>query len=103
MKRRKAAWSQEIKLRSEVYKNELKKASNLAEELEDCKQRKVLFLDDAPFEEHEFLSEEEANTKINEIQTALDKQIKRNERLFENRQKIITMRSQPEGLIKIVY
>jgi hypothetical protein len=100
LKRRKKAWSEEIKLRSEVYKLELQKAATLQDEVDDAKKRKVMLLDGKPFEDHEFASVEEADEKIKSLEADLGKQIKRNEKLFESRQKVIALRQTEEGQLK---
>jgi Leucine-rich repeat (LRR) protein len=93
IKKRKQVWSKDIKLRSEMYKNELGKANANVEEIEELKKRKIMFLDGLEFEEHELNSEEEADKLIKDQEALLAKQQKRNEKLFESRQKVIQLRS----------
>ena len=97
LKRRKNAWSQDIKLRSEMYKIELGKANAMVEEIEDIKKRKIMLLDGLEFEEHELNSEEEADQLIKTQEAMLEKQKKRNEHLFESRQKVIALRSMDDA------
>lgn len=100
IKMRKVAWSQDIKLRSEMYKIELSKANAMVEEIEDIKKRKIMLLDGLEYEEHELNSVEEADKLIKEQEVALEKQKKRNEKLFESRQKIIALRSMDDATMK---
>lgn len=100
IKRRKTAWSQDIRLRSEVYKAELGKANLIVEEIEDIKKRKIMFLDGLEFEDHELNSVEEADRMIKEQEISLEKQKKRNEKLFESRQKVISLRSLDDAAMR---
>jgi Leucine-rich repeat (LRR) protein len=92
VRKRRAIWSQDVKLRTEVQSAELKKTANIEEEIEDAKARKIALLEGLPFEEHEFNSEEEANKTIADLEANLAKQKKRNERAQELRQKVVALR-----------
>lgn len=100
VKHRKTVWSQDIKLRSEMYKIELGKANAMVEEIEDLKKRKIMLLDGLDFEEHELNSVEEADKLIKDQEVALEKQMKRNEKLFESRQKVIALRSMDDNTMR---